>query len=286
MRVLLVPNTKYPAALRAAGELATWLSAEGFEVVLASDDARACGLESFAVSPAAIGELALVVALGGDGTILKAVHLVGEMEVPLLGVNLGRLGFLSGSDADGMRTAVASALAGECGIERRQTLEAHVVMEGRVVGRYRALNEVALGRASAGRVINATISMNGTLLTTFNCDGVVVATATGSTAYSLSAGGPIVSPEVSCLVVTPVAPHTLERRAIVAGPSDVIEIALPDPSRRDACVAVDGNATPCRQAIESVTVRRCEHDVLLVKLDGRDFYEVVHAAFYGGGRGA
>lgn len=282
VRVLLVPNTKYPAAAAAASELATWLSAEGFEALLTTEDAAACGLESFGVSSAALGELTLVVALGGDGTILKAVHLLGEVETPLLGINLGRLGFLSGASAGGMREAIGAALAGDCRVERRHTLEAHVVMDGREVGRYRALNEVAIGRSNAGRVITASLSINGTEMTTFNCDGIVVATATGSTAYSLSAGGPIVSPELPCLVVTPVAPHTLERRAIVTGPSDVIEIVLPDPTRRDACVALDGDATPCRQAIESVTVRRCEHDVLLVKLDGRDFYQAVHEAFYGG----
>jgi len=282
VRVLLVPNTRYPAATAAASELATWLSAGGFECVLTSEDAAASGLESFGVSSAALGELALVVALGGDGTILKAVHLLGEVEVPLLGINLGRLGFLSGADSSDMRAAVGSALAGDCRVERRQTLEAHVVMDGREVGRYRALNEVAVERSSTGRVINASISINGTPLATFNCDGVVVATATGSTAYSLSAGGPIVSPDVSCLLVTPVAPHTLGRRAIVTGPSDIVEIQLADPSRREACVAVDGDSMPCRQAIESVVVQRGEHDVLLVKLDGRDFYEVVHHAFYGG----
>lgn len=282
MRVLLVPNLRYDVAKNAACELATWLTAEGFTPLMSTDDASACGLEGLGVAPTAIGEPALVVALGGDGTILKAVHLLGEVEVPILGVNLGHLGFLSGTTAEGMREAVSSALAGDCGVERRMTLEAHVMMGGREVGRYRALNEVALMRGTSGRVVRVSLGINGTDLASMDCDGVIVATATGSTAYALSAGGPIVSPELACLVVVPVAPHSLGRGSIVTAATDVVEISLPDLLRRDACVSVDGDAMPCRRAIEHLRVARCEHDVLLVKLDGRDFYDVVHTEFYGG----
>ncbi len=268
--------------MTAACELVTWLAANGFTPLMATDDAHACGMNDIAVAPSAIGEPALVVALGGDGTILKAVHLLGEVEVPVLGVNLGHLGFLSGATAANMREAVEAALAGDCLVERRATLEAHVMMGGREVGRYRALNEVALMRGASGRVVRVALAINETTIGTMDCDGVIVATATGSTAYALSAGGPIVSPSVACLVVVPVAPHTLSRASIVAGSSDHIEISLPDPLRGDACVSVDGDAMPCRRAIEHVRVARCEHDVLLVRLDGRDFYDVVRAEFYGG----
>lgn len=282
MRVLLVPNLRYEAAVTAACELSTWLSASGFTPLMTGDDAQACGLPALAVSPTAIGEPALVVALGGDGTILKAVHLLGEVEVPVLGVNLGHMGFLSGTTAENMRDAVETALAGECRVERRATLQAHVMMGGREVGRYRALNEVAVMRGASSRVVRVALTLNDTTISTLDCDGVIVATATGSTAYALSAGGPIVSPDVGCLVVVPVAPHALGRSAIVAGPSDVVSITLPDPLRREACISVDGDLMPCRRAIDSVRVSRGVHDVLLVKLDGRDFYEVVRSEFYGG----
>lgn len=282
MRVLLVPNLRYEAARTAACELATWLAAGGFTPLMSTDDAKVCGSEALGVAPTAIGEPALVVALGGDGTILKAVHLLGEVEVPILGVNLGHLGFLSGTTAQDMRGAIESALAGECRVERRTTLEAHVMMGGREVGRYRALNEVALMRGTSGRVVRIALSVNDTAVAAMDCDGVIVATATGSTAYALSAGGPIVSPELECLVIVPVAPHSLGRGSIVAAPADVIEISLPDELRRDACVSVDGDAMPCRRAIEQLRVVRCQHDVLLAKLDGRDFFDVVRAEFYGG----
>lgn len=282
MRVLIVPNTGNPVALASAREVGTSLSAQGFEPVLATDDAIAAGLDSFGVPVTELGEPGLVVSLGGDGTILKAVHLLGPVEVPILGVNMGNLGFLTGAPAEALRDAVASALAGEGQIERRATLEATVVMGGREVGRYRALNEVYVGRGSSGRVIDISLAVNGTRMMSFSGDGLVVATATGSTAYALSAGGPIVWPTVACSVVVPVAPHTLTGRSMVIGTCDVVEIRLPDPARRDGCVSVDGELTPCRRDIDSVTVCRGGSDVLLVKLDGRDFSEVVAAEFLGG----
>ncbi len=282
MRVLLVPNTANPLAVSAAIELATWLSATGIEPVLITADAEACELGAHGIAPSAVGEPTLTVALGGDGTILKAVHTLGRVEAPVLGVNLGRLGFMSGARAEMLRESVGSALAGEGRIERRSTLEATVRMGGRDVGRYRALNEVHVGRGTTMRVIDLELSVNGTMMTRIRCDGMVVATPTGSTAYALSAGGPIVAPDVPCAVVVPVAAHTLAARSIVVGSSDRVDLVLPNPARRDALVSVDGALAPCRRDVESISVVRAEHDVLLVKLDGRDFYEVVRDEFLRG----
>lgn len=283
--MLLVPNLENRAALAAASELSAWLAAEGLEPVLVAEDAAGAGLPALAVAPTEVGEPGLVVALGGDGTILKAVHVLGEVEAPILGVNLGRLGFLTGAQAAKMREAVVAALAGEARIERRATIEAEVVMDGRKVGRYRALNEIALARGASGRVVEIEIRVDGLTVQSLRCDGVIVATPTGSTAYALSAGGPLVSPDVACSIVVPVAPHVLSARPFVIGPRCEVELRLPDPGRRDACLQVDGDVTPCRRDIESVLVRRGEHDVLLARLDGRDFFEVVRAEFLGG-RGA
>ena len=282
MRVLLVPNTLNPAAVQAACELSTWLAGQGFEPVLSTEDATGVGLSDFGVAPAEIGEPVLVVALGGDGTILKAVHLLGEVEVPVLGVKFGRLGFLSGASAGSMRSAVATALSGEASIERRTTLHAEVVMEGRTVGSYRALNEVVLSRGGSARVIAMELGIDGRKVALLRGDGVIVATATGSTAYALSAGGPIIAPGFGGMVVVPVAAHALNARPLVTDAHATVELSLPDPARADACLIVDGTVMPCRRTIERVTVSRGSHDVLLVKLDGRDFYETVAAEFFGG----
>jgi len=282
VRVLVVPNATNPHALTAAAELATWCTGHGVEPVLETADAIATGLSGHAVSAADVGEPDLAVALGGDGTILKAVHLIGDAEVPLLGVKFGRLGFLSGARAESMREAVEAALAGEAAIERRATLLATVTMAGRVVGAYRALNEVVVGRGASGRVATFELSIDGHRLMRTPADALIVATATGSTAYALSAGGPVVAPGFGGMVVVPVAPHTLASRSIVTDPGGTVEITLPDAARADACVTVDGDVKPCRRSIEKVVVARGAHDVSLVKLEGRNFYETVAAEFFGG----
>jgi len=282
VRVLLVPNPSNAEAVRAAGELSAWCATRGLEPVLEASDAAASDLAGFGVGVADIGEPALAVALGGDGTILKAVHLLGDVDVPLLGVKFGRLGFLSGARPERMREAVEAALAGEARIERRTTLQAEVVMDGRSVGTYRALNEVVLGRGATGRVVTFELAIDGHRMMNTPADGLIVATATGSTAYALAAGGPVVAPGFGGMVVVPVAPHTLQARAIVSDPAGTVEITLPDASRADACFAVDGDVRPRRRAIERVTVTRGAHDVSIVKLDGRDFYETVASEFFGG----
>jgi len=282
MRVLLVPNTANEAAVTATQELAVWLSAQGIEPVLTAGDAAAAGLRDFGVAPTELGEPVLTVALGGDGTILKAVHLLDEAEVPVLGVKFGRLGFLSGASPGSMREAVESALSGDVAIERRATLRADVVMEGRDVGSYRALNEVVVARGVTGRVIGLDLAVDGRSVMKTRADGIIVATATGSTAYALSAGGPVVAPGFGGMVIVPVAAHTFQSRAMLTDANDTVEITLPDPARAEACVVVDGDAAPCRRAIERVTICRGPHDVLLAKLDGRHFYETVSAEFFGG----
>jgi NAD+ kinase len=281
MRVLMVPNTGNPRAVAAVAELSTWLIGNGLSPMLSHADATEIGMPDLGAAPADVDDLVLAVALGGDGTILKAVHLLGGAEVPVLGLKFGRLGFLSGATPDNMRQAVETALAGEARIERRATLRAEVVMEGRLVGTYLALNEVVLSRGASGRVVAFDLSVDGHKLMSTRADGVVVATATGSTAYALSAGGPVVAPGFGGMVIVPVAPHTLKTRAIVTDSTDAIEITLPDPSRSDACLVVDGDPTPCRRAIERLTVTRGPRDVLLVKLDGRHFYETLASEFFG-----
>lgn len=282
MRVVIVPNTENAQAVAATSELVTWLGGLGLEPVLVHSDAQAVGLDGFGVARSELGRPALAVALGGDGTILKAVHVLGDVEVPLLGVKFGRLGFLSGAGPERMREAIEATLAGDVRIERRATLRAEVVMNERVVGVYRALNEVVVSRAAAARVIGVDVALDGRTLMSMRADGVIVATATGSTAYALSAGGPVVAPSFGGMIVVPVAPHTFSTRSIVTEPQDTVEITLPDPTRSEACVVVDGEPMPCRRSIDRVTVTRGEHDVALVKLEGRDFYETVAHEFFGG----
>lgn len=256
-----------------------WLEGHGYTPVLVADDAESCGLPDAGVSRIDIGSPGLVVALGGDGTILKAVHVLGEGDAPILGVNLGRLGFLSGAEGADLSEVLESALAGDAGIEHRQTLSVSVDVGGRSAGVYQALNEVFVGRGQAGRAVDLQVDVNGVTVGRYVADGVIVATPTGSTAYALSAGGPLVSPDVRGMVLTAVAPHTLTARPLVIAPGDCVEIICPNPARCDACVAVDGDQMPCRSALDRVTVTVSEHDIKLMRIDGRGFYDVLSSSF-------
>lgn len=281
MRVLVVPNPANPRSVEAARTVTAHLGRLGYEPVLVSDDAEACGLPLAGVARAEIAAPELAVALGGDGTILKAVHILGPSDTPVLGVNLGRLGFLAGADGDELLPAVESALAGEARIERRQTIEASVVAGERAAGSYRALNEIFIGRSGVSRGVELELDVNGESLYRFVCDGVIVATPTGSTAYALSSGGPIVSPEVRGMIFVPVAPHALDSRPLVLAPGDIVTVSCPNPARADACVSVDGDMVPCRSALGSVRIVVGEHDVRLMRLDGRDFYSTLGTTFLG-----
>lgn len=281
VRVLLVPNPANQRSVEAVRSIAAHLTGLGYLPVLETEDAERCGLPLAGVPRAHLEGLDLAIALGGDGTILKAVHLLGVSEVPVLGINLGRLGFLSGATADQLLPAVDAALAGEARVERRQTIEAAVFIEGRHAGTYRALNEISISRGAAQRGVELAFSVNDVELYRFIADGVILATPSGSTAYALSAGGPLVSPDVRGIIFVPVAPHALGVRPMVLGPSDHVTIACPNRARANACVSADGDAVPCRTALDRVELRVGSHDVHLMRLDGRDFYTVMRQSFLG-----
>lgn len=282
MRVLIVPNSDNGQAVKAARSLSERLTEKDHEPLLAEADALATGLDGFGAAVGVFGVLDLAVALGGDGTILKAVHLLDGSSVPILGVNLGRLGFLAGADGQELLSAVDDALAGKGVIEHRRTLEVSIRLGGRAGGTHHALNEVFVGRGPGARAVSVAVAVNGVELTRTVCDGMIVATPTGSTAYALSAGGPIVAPDVACMLLVAVNPHTLVTRTAVLGPQDVVTLTVPDPARAGACVMVDGDMLPCRALLDRVDVRVGPHVVALVRLDGRGFYETARDAFFGG----
>ena len=283
VQVLIVPNKNSERTVIAARRLAEQLAERGDSVVFDIADAAACGMESCAApSQDAAVAADLVVALGGDGTILRAARLESRGATPILGVNLGRLGFMSGADSDDVFEAVEAALEGRAAIEARSTLSAQVKTTGGASTEHRALNEVYVGRSTPHRVVDIAIDVNGTRLASFYCDGLIIATPTGSTAYALSFGGPIVSPFVDVMLVVPAGAHTLSARALVLASDDEVRITFPSPNRAGACVAIDGDMLPCDEALESVIVTRDPRPVLLAKVDGSDFIEVVRAKLLGG----
>lgn len=282
MRILLVPNYGRPEAVESGLMLELWLSRQGFDVEWAPDHRSGIDREPD------VDGCGLVISLGGDGTLLRAARIVTYREVPILGLSYGHLGFLTAASPDetDILKVVGDAIAGELHVSRRATLccrlfgdgsddDAAPLFEGF------ALNDIAVTRGPLSDMVMFDITVSGHHIDCLRGDGVVVSTATGSTGYALSAGGPIVSPDYTGMVCVPIAPHTIQARAFLTSPSDVIDISL---SRDRPCVpavAVDGQYYRGEEAVQRVEVSRGPGDVLLLDYGPESFYNSVSRVFYG-----
>ena len=224
----------------------------------------------------------LIIALGGDGTLLRAFHLFENALAPLIGINFGKLGFLSGATSTDLVKAIDYALTADAYKELRTLLEVAVHCTDRSEPlRAIALNEVMVGRGKNAKVVATALAINGHDIYSLRGDGLIVATATGSTAYALSAGGPIVSPGYDGMVVVPLASHTLVQRAIVTAPDDRVSITLPEKYRSDIVIVVDGHDLAVEaEQVGTIEICRAPAELELIKLDSRLFYDTVAQHFF------
>lgn len=281
MKVFLVPNYYKREAVESGLQLELWLSRQGFDVVWAAD--QRSGIES---TPD-LDDCGLVISLGGDGTLLRAARIVGYREIPILGLSYGHLGFLTAASPEdrNILEVVEDALAGELHVSRRATLVCRVFSideQGaeRVETGF-ALNDLALTRGPLSDMVEFDITVSDHHIDRLRGDGFVVSTATGSTGYALSAGGPIVSPEFTGMVCVPIAPHTIQARAFLTSPSDVIELKLSKDRPSIPAIAIDGQFLEVAGEVERVEVRRGEADILLLDYGPESFYNSVSRVFYG-----
>jgi NAD+ kinase len=218
-------------------------------------------------------ELDALITFGGDGTLLRGARMLGGRETPILGVNFGRLGFLTTATRDGLDQALDSLVAGRYITERRQVLQA-AIRDGAGTQRavQMAVNDVAVHKGGVARVVRVNVYINGENVGPYSADGIIVATPTGSTAYSLSAGGPIVVPGVEAMVVTPIAAHTLAVRPLVVPGTYRIVIEPMAGWADDLLVSFDGQTGTTLAPGESVDVRRADHRVCLIRLGGDGFF--------------
>ena len=271
----LLPHSERPEAQRLAAEASKHLVDLGAVVrVLASD---APELADFHVDASTFTEgLDIAVSLGGDGTMLRAVDLVSSAGVPVLGVNVGQLGYLAEVEPASIANALKRVVAGDYTVDERMMLSVEV--EGSALaGSWRALNEAVLEKSQPGRIVRLDVSINGTFFTTYAADGVIVATPTGSTAYSFSARGPIVSPRHDCMVLTPVSPHMLFDRALVLDPSEEVRFDLK--GTLSAVLTLDGREIGLLDSGSSVRCTGATHPALIATFGPRDFHQVLKAKF-------
>ena len=227
--VLLVCHTGRDEALLAARRVAGFLEGADFEVRILDIEAEDLGLSSGVVVPSKPESAAgaeMVIVLGGDGTLLRAADLARDAGVPLLGVNLGHVGFLAEAEPADLAATVQRVVDRDYQVEERLTLDVEVSVGGRVVWRDWALNEASVEKASRERMMEVLLFVDGRPLTQFGCDGVVMATATGSTAYAFSAGGPIVWPDVEALLMVPLNAHALFSRPVVVTPQSILAVEV------------------------------------------------------------
>ena len=274
----IVPHRDREIARSLAKSAAAWFRDHGVEVRVPADCAVATGLEEFATDlDAFVPGLDLVLSLGGDGTMLHTVQLVYPAPVPIVGVNVGQLAYLSEIEPDELDAWLPKLVEGAFDVSERMVLAVEVTSSGDASGTWYALNEAALEKQRAGHLIRLDVSISGTPFTSYAADGIIVATPTGTTAYSFSARGPIVSPALRCTVLTPISPHMLFDRSLVLAEQEAVEFVVCD--GRDVELTIDGREAGTLHPGDRVTCRAAPEPLRLASLRPRDFHQVLKLKF-------
>jgi NAD+ kinase len=283
-RVGLIATPDATEAQRVVLQLLDWLAAHGHTAVLEKETA--------ALAPAATaatglktdlpGQVDVLVVLGGDGTLLSMARAVGDLGVPILGVNLGGLGFLTATTLDEMLPALEALLAGRLAVEERMMLAARLVRGGQALSEHIALNDVVITKSAMSRIIDLSVSVDGRHATGYRADGLIVSTPTGSTAYNLSVGGPILFPTLDAVVLTPIAPHTLSNRPIVLPGTQRIDVTLRGES--EVMLTMDGQVGVHLRSGDVVQIEKAAARIRLLRFPQKDFFSVLRTKLKWGER--
>lgn len=279
-KVGVVARRDLQGAAGVLADIAGWLQAHGIQAMFDTDTAVLAGVpKDFPIAtrddlPRHVG---LLVVLGGDGTLLGMANRITRLgvDVPILGINFGSLGFLTEVTLEEIQSALAVAVNGTAEIEERRLIRGQVMRDGTAVDDRLALNDIVVNRGSLSRIVDMSITISGEPVTHVRADGLIVTTPTGSTAYNLAAGGPIVHPDVDALVVTPIAPHTLTYRPIVIPASSEVRIKPVVGSNDELYATYDGQHGVPLQAGDEVIVRSAAERLKLVRASKRSYFDVL-----------
>lgn len=274
-RVGILANPNKPGALPTTHALRKALAARGCKVVLDSQTAAMAGEEGGVPAGELADHVDIAAVIGGDGTMLDALARLGNFEKPVAGINIGRLGFLTSCTDDELDAFALAVTAGRYTISPRSLLEVAIRRSGRPDDVFTALNEVVLARGETGRLVSVAARVNGELLNHYRADGLIVATPTGSTAYSLSAGGPLIAPSAGVFVITPICPHSLSQRSLVLSDGAVVEIAPDGAVSEPMLFTVDGRDTTRLEPGDRIEIRRADRVLRLLVLEDRSFYDAL-----------
>jgi NAD+ kinase len=264
-------------------ELEKWLRDRGIEVLLGEEAAKASGLPGMPRSEL-VDKVDLMVVLGGDGMLLAVARAIGERAVPVLGVNLGTLGYLAEISLDELFPTLEDVLAGSLRTETRMRLDVQAERDGREIGHYLALNDAVIARTALSRMIDLQTWADDVEVTTYHGDGLILATPTGSSAYSLSAGGPLLLPGIGAIVLTPICPHTLTQRPLVLPKVCQVVISVLDTRGGEVHLTVDGQVGCELQQGDRISVRASERPLQMLVPADRNRFEVMRNKLRWGAR--
>lgn len=252
----------------------------GFTPIVSPEVRELVGAHA-AVSSDIYKQADFIICVGGDGTFLSTARAAYPYRIPVLGINRGYVGFLAEVETGDIQMAVERMAQGEIAIQSRMVIEARIIRNGDTVFQDIAINDAVIFRAAASRILKLRVSMNGCYVNAFPGDGLIVSTPTGSTAYSLSAGGPIVQPDMRLMIITPICPHTMYSRSFIAAEDRVIHITIDDAGEHQAMLSMDGQKGPELMPGDLVEVRAAAQDVLFASVNEVNFYDVLRTKIHG-----
>lgn len=283
-RVGIIAKVHTPGIREILKELYQWLTERHIQVFFDQRTGKLLDHPGEVHSKVQIPSLVdLIIVLGGDGTFLSVARLIENEAVPILGVNLGSLGFLTEVTLDEMYTSLEQIQHNEFTMTQRLLLKAYVSREEEHIAEYICLNDAVITKSALARIIDLQASINGQYVTTYKADGLIIGTPTGSTAYNLAAGGPIIHPDMHSLIMTPICPHTLTNRPIVIPDTSVINIALKS-ENEDVFLTLDGQVGFTLRYQDTVQIKKAEHMISVIRSPERSYFEILRTKLKWGER--
>jgi NAD+ kinase len=279
--IIINPNKK--GAVETARKLIRWLEKRKVRVCLDLDTSTSLNRSDGYPREKIPSQVEMILVLGGDGTLLSLIRLMGDQKVPILGVNLGGLGFLTEVTRKELYQVLEGALRGEFTSDWRMLLNVRVLREGKPIAIYSVLNDAVINKGALARIIDLETSINGHYLTTFRADGLILSTPTGSTAYSLSAGGPIIYPSLHSLIITPICAHTLTNRPLVLPEGMNVRVRLKSKGG-DVVLTLDGQVGFALEDGDVVEIKKARNRICLIRSPARDYFDILRAKLKWGER--
>lgn len=271
----IIPNLQKAGSLEVARELIKWLEDKGSRVLLNEITASELEMPGLAEKPSEIYKTSdFIIVLGGDGTLLSVARQVLWQQTPILGINLGHLGFLTELEQDNMYDGLERIRNGDYRVEKRMMLEAVLIKNNMITDNFWALNDIVISKGSFSRIIQLKTYINQSYVETYSADGIIISSPTGSTAYSLSAGGPILSPDIAGMVITPISPHMMSSRSIVISDKEEVKVEVVG-DKNDVMLTIDGQQGYRLNAGDLIIVRKSEFSANMIKLRDKNFYDVL-----------